>query len=193
VHTRILIAGAWLLGAAAATGGSLLAVSALGEGISAPPGQQLSAVAVSQALASEAAERPTPRAPAQGGKKSPGTGPAATSPAARTPAPQAQTGAGGPGTVLASSGGTVLATCAAAGAYLQSWSPQQGFEAADVVRGPAATARVVFTSSGSAVTMLVSCSAGVPSATTQVTNADDGGDGNKGPGGGGQGGGGGDG
>ena len=54
-----------------------------------------------------------------------------------------------------------------------------------MVRGQAATAKVVFTSSDSAVTMLVSCSAGVPSATTQVTNADDGGGGNKGPGGGG--------
>lgn len=170
---------------AAATGGSLLTVSALGQGISAPPGQQLTSAAVSQALASEAAARSTPAAPARAGRASRGTGRTPAAPAAKTPAPAAPAGAAGPGTILASSGGTVLATCAAAGAYLRSWSPQQGYEADSVVRGPAATAQVVFASSGSAVTMLVSCSGGVPSATTQVTDADDGGEGNKGPGGGG--------
>ena len=53
--------GAWLLGAGTATAGSLLAVSLLGQGIAASPGQQLTAAAVSRALARES------RDPGQGG------------------------------------------------------------------------------------------------------------------------------
>src|SRR2546430_2489196 len=55
MRTRSLIAtGAWLLGAAAATAGSLLVVSELGEGIAASPGQQQSASPVlNQAQASQ--------------------------------------------------------------------------------------------------------------------------------------------
>ena len=44
--------------------------------------------------------------------------------------------AGAAGTVLTSQGGTVLAECRPAGAYLVSWSPTQGYEADDVARGP---------------------------------------------------------
>jgi hypothetical protein len=56
-----------------------------------------------------------------------------------------------------SAGGTTLAECRSTGAYLMSWSPTQGYEAASVVRGPAATARVVFESHANSVTMVVSC------------------------------------
>jgi len=55
--------GAWLVGVGAATGGSLLAVSLLGQGIAASTGQQLTPAAVSRALASEASD---PSLPAQG-------------------------------------------------------------------------------------------------------------------------------
>src|SRR5262249_6162890 len=115
-------------------------------------------------------------------------------------------GAGGAnstsGTILTSSGGTVMAQCQSAGVFLLSWSPQQGFTAGSVVRGPATTARVVFSTAANAVTMAVSCVGGVPSAATTVTSAaapaapaapppapaptdDNGGGGNRGPGGGG--------
>jgi hypothetical protein len=198
MRTRTLIAtGAWLLGAAAATAGSLLVVSELGEGIAASPGQQQSAAPVlNQAQASHVLPSSSPRSRSQGGTG--GTG--------------GTRGTGGTsatsGTVLTSSGGTVVARCATAGALLLSWSPQQGFQAGSVVRGPAATTRVVFTATASTVTMAVSCSRGMPSAATTVTNAeveDNGGGegggggnsgpggGNSGPGGGGGGGGGGDG
>ena len=60
----------------------------------------------------------------------------------------------------------MVATCQAAGAYLISWSPLQGYEVGDVSRGPAAAARVTFESHAGELTMTVSCSAGVPSATT---------------------------
>jgi hypothetical protein len=51
---------------------------------------------------------------------------------------------------------------------LVSWSPTQGYEAGSVVRGPAAAARVTFVSYTNWVTMVVSCSAGVPTATSTV-------------------------
>src|SRR5579863_3005132 len=55
--------GAWLLGVGAATGGSLLAVSLLGQGIAISNSQQLTPAAVARALASEASD---PSLPAQG-------------------------------------------------------------------------------------------------------------------------------
>lgn len=183
--------GAWLLGAGTATAGSLLAVSLLGQGIADSQGQQLTAAAVNRALAREASEAGSPAAqtaqppdptrtatssaPATPPATTPGTaGPAAagaTSPPAApasgaSASPSAQ-GAGG--TVLTSQGGTVLAECRPAGAYLVSWSPTQGYEATGVIRGPAVTARVVFASGASTVTMTVSCpdgAAGAPVASS---------------------------
>ena len=66
-----------------------------------------------------------------------------------------------------------MASCQAAGAYLISWSPLQGYEVSGVNRGPAATARVTFESTTQQVTMVVSCSAGVPSATSYSGEPDD--------------------
>ena len=188
MRTRIVIgAGAWLLGAAAATAGSLLVVSELGEGMSAPPGQSTVAAA-EQAQASQPVAQPSATATGShstGGKSRAGAGGTAS------------TGS----TVLTSTGGTVVAQCATAGAFLVSWSPQQGFQASTVARGPATTARVVFAATASTVTMVVSCASGAPTAATSVTNAaapvaptattDDnggGGGGSPGPGGGGGGG-----
>jgi serine/threonine-protein kinase len=70
--------------------------------------------------------------------------------------------------VLTSPGGQVVASCLPAGAYLNSWSPMSGFEVSYVRRGPAATARVGFESNTETVTMVVSCSSGVPTATTST-------------------------
>jgi hypothetical protein len=208
MHRRILFGvAAWLLGAATATAGSLLAVSLLGQGITGGSGPLLSQVAVDRALASESAERsakPTSDAGDTGAAgtatASPGvtrtagsgtaaSGTATPSPSASSPAASASdtpastpaasatavgTPAGG-GTVLASADGDVVAECQAGGAYLESWSPAQGFVVDDVYRGPAQTARVTFTpatgSDDSAVTMLVSCSAGTPSAKVQANEA----------------------
>jgi hypothetical protein len=188
VRPRILIGiGAWLLGVATATAGCLLVVSRLGEGIAASPGQQLTVSMVNRALASEAAEKTTPVPSIRlGGTATPITRSATPPPSAlptASPIPQPASGtdgtsgtAGTGGTVLTSSGGTVVAGCQAAGAYLLSWSPQQGYEAGGVVRGPAATAQVVFTSDTRVVTMVVSCSGGVPSAATHVSGGPTGGD-----------------
>jgi hypothetical protein len=73
--------------------------------------------------------------------------------------------------VLTSAGGTIVASCAGARAYLVSWSPQQGFGSSGVVRGPATNARVTFTGAQLTVTMVVSCDAGAPTATTTAVSA----------------------
>jgi len=182
MHRRILFGvTAWLLGAATATAGSLLAISLLGQGITGNSGQLLTQDAVNNALASEATEASPPDSPAATATGKPAMAtPTASPPATASAAPTAQATppdqgpgtasasppAAGDGTVLTSPGGEVVASCQAAGAYLISWSPLQGYEVDGVARGPAATARVTFASNVSRVTMVVSCSGGVPSATS---------------------------
>jgi len=71
VHMRVVAGvGAWLLGVGAATAGSLLAVSLLGQGIATNTSQQLTAAAVQNALAAEASETHGP-VPATSGSPSP--------------------------------------------------------------------------------------------------------------------------
>jgi len=184
VHRRILFGvAAWLLGAATATAGSLLAISLLGQGITGDPGQLLTQDAVTRALASEAADASPPPVTAPSRQvASPSASARTTAPApARVSATPAATATSAPpdpatttapaaadgGTVLTSAGGEVVASCQSAGAYLISWSPLQGYEVDGVIRGPAVTARVTFgpttvSPTAAEVTMLVSCSAGVP-------------------------------
>jgi hypothetical protein len=184
VSARFLIGvGAWLLGASAATGGSLLAVSLLGRGIVAPaPSQQLTVAGVNRVLASEAASArsspsPTPK-PSPSVKPSPVPSPrrlnvkvkpSAPATVAPTTAPASQPAS----TVLTSSGGSVVAQCQSAGAYLVSWSPQQGYSAVSVIRGPAAAAQAKFSNGFRIVIMKVTCSAGVPTAATTVHHHDE--------------------
>lgn len=198
VRMRILAGvGAWLLGVGAATAGSLLAVSLLGQGIATSTSQQLTAATVSRALAAEAAETHGP-APASTSSPSPkpsvtrarqarpsqGLAESGISPSARagrsrpasSPSGQAAATAAPASAVLSSLGGTVVADCGPGGAYLVSWSPVPGYEAGTVVRGPAATARVTFNSAANSVTMLVSCSTGVPAATSTIGGPWSGGD-----------------
>jgi hypothetical protein len=187
MHVRILAGvGAWLLGVGTATAGSLLAVSLLGQGIAASPGQQLTADAVNQALAREArdaSEAATSTAPPPA-RTPPASKRAAASPAASQAAPAPSATAAAPaaapavpaaspsaGTVLMSMGGSVLAQCRLAGAYLVSWSPVQGYQANNVTRGPAATARVVFESAANSVTVTVTCpdgATGAPVASSYI-------------------------
>ena len=196
--------GAWLLGVGAATASSLLAVSLLGQGIATGTSQQLTAVAVNRALAAEASDSPgvvpgmtsapssapsaTPSYQAQVSRTTrPQTGATPSARASRSrpaasPSPQPTAAAGPASTVLTSPGGTVVADCGPTGAYLVSWSPVPGYESGAVIRGPAVTARVTFNSAANSVTMTVSCSAGVPTATTTVgsrsgSGGDDGGGG----------------
>jgi hypothetical protein len=156
----------------------------LGQGIAASPGQQLTTAMVNRALASEAAETarplptPTPSPSVQlGGVAMPIT--RATPAPSQAPAPVPASPQPAAGTVLSSAGGTVVAVCQQAGAYLQSWSPQQGYEANGVVRGPTSTAQVSFISNQAKVTMLVTCPGRVPSAAVHTTNWGGGGGGDE--------------
>jgi hypothetical protein len=167
VHTRILIAGAWLLGVTTATGGSLWAVSKLGQGFIGQSSQQLTVAAVNRALASEATDTPSAAPDRPGAVAQPAPSTRAGASLAPDPSPSRMTSSSA-GTLLTSGGGDVVAGCASAGAYLLSWSPQQSYEASYVVRGPAAAAKVVFQSGQAAVTMVVTCRGGVPSAVTSV-------------------------
>jgi hypothetical protein len=186
VQRRILFGVvAWLLGAATATAGSLLASSLLGQGITGSAAQLLTQDAVNRALASESAEPPadTPGGPAAARSATPSpdaptatTAPPVTASPAVTSGPvqDPATATAGPsgqadGTVLTSAGGNVVASCQASGAYLISWSPSQGYEVSGVNRGPASAAQVTFYSSSNRVTMVVSCSTGVPTATSHTS------------------------
>jgi hypothetical protein len=180
VHSRIFLGvAAWLVGASAATGGSLLAVSMLGQGMMPGGEEQQSVTTVNRALAKEGAERaavlprraishrravspPTSRVPPPP-RVALHTAPP-RSPTARPSASRSSPGTAG-GTLLISQGGTLVASCSRARAYLVSWSPQQGFGSSDVVRGPATNAQVTFIGGQLTVTMVVSCDAGVPTAT----------------------------
>jgi hypothetical protein len=198
--------GAWLVGVGAATAGSLLAVSLLGQGIATGTSQQLTAADVNRALAAEASDSPG-AVPATTSAPSPApsaarsyqarvsrttrsqTGAAPSARASRSrpaasPSTQPTAAAGRASTVLTSPGGTVVADCRPAGAYLVSWSPVPGYESGTVIRGPAVTARVTFNSAANSVTMMVSCSAGAPTATTTVGGGGSGGSGDDGGGGG---------
>jgi hypothetical protein len=190
--------GAWLVGVGAATASSLLAVSLLGQGIATGTNQQLTALAVNHALAAEASDSPgavpaTTSAPSpapsatrsseaqvsQTTRPQAGATPsdrASRSSPAASPSPQPTAAAGPASTVLTSPGGTVVADCRPAGAYLVSWSPVPGYESGTVIRGPAVTAQVTFNSAANSMTMTVSCSAGVPTATTTVGRSGGGGD-----------------
>ena len=184
MHSRVLLGiAAWLVGASAATGGSLLAVSALGQGMNPAADEQVSVATVNRALAKEAAERTaamphrsgspsTPRRPgsASHSHAAPPSPGAHRHSAAHRPAPPPSPGTAG-GTVLTSEGGTLVASCAGARAYVVSWSPQQGFASTDVVRGPATNAQVTFTNGQLTVTMVVSCTTGVPTATATAVSA----------------------
>jgi hypothetical protein len=179
------MAGAWLLGACAATGGSLLAVSLIGKGMAAGfPAQSAADVTapasvtgatagtrapVSPTSSAVAAARPVPPRPASTSAR-----PRRASPSS-PPRPQtASPGTSTPdGTVLTSQGGEVVASCGAAGAYLMSLSPQQGYAVSAENRGPAATAQVTFQSGTDTVTMVITCTAGVPTATTQIRQPDE--------------------
>lgn len=175
--TRALLAvGAWLLGVAGATAGSLVAVSLIGQSITGPSAQQLSVTAINRALAGagqHAGQNPPAASPGPSVPARPRP-PAPSRHRPATPAPPAPVSTPPPaGTLLSSAGGSVLAACQKGGVYLVSWSPQPGYEADDVIRGPGVTARVLFMAGIRGVRMVVSCSGSLPSASVTPVSDDD--------------------
>jgi hypothetical protein len=160
VSSRFLVGlGGWLLGAVAATTGSMIAVDQLANGLLSTQSQQLAGTTISADLdAGAGSGRPTPD-PSPSASASPASSP---SPAA---APQ-----GAAQTLLTSADGSVLATCQATSVYLIYWSPAQGFSADDVARGPAVVASVTFENQSGGLIMRVSCPAGTPQAQVHWLN-----------------------
>ncbi len=168
MRSRILLGiGAWVLGAASATAGSLFAVDQLGQSLVAQHAKQISVAMVNAELALENADRATHGAT----QSSPSAAPSPSAskshvrprPAAVQPSRQAHRLDRQSSKLLTSRGGTTAASCDNGLARLLYWSPAQGFEADDVNKGPARVASVSFTDSNGGVVMRVACtSAGVP-------------------------------
>jgi hypothetical protein len=152
----------------------MIAVSDLAHGLLAAQTQQLGGTTVN---ADQDPAGPSPAATSQAGQAA---GKASQSAATGAAASQLSTGSPA-GTLLVSSDGSVMATCLSSGAYLLYWSPDQGFQAEDVHRGPAALTSVLFRGPAATVVMRVSCSGSTPIA--HVYRATDGGDDGGGSGG----------
>jgi hypothetical protein len=153
-----------------------VAVSLIGQSITGPSAQQLTVTAINRELAGagqNAGQNPPAVSPGPSVRARPRPpAPSRHQPAA--PAPSAPASTPPPaGTLLSSAGGSVLAACQAGGVYLISWSPQPGYEADDVSRGPGTTARVLFMAGIHGVRMVVSCTGSVPSASVAPVTDDD--------------------
>jgi hypothetical protein len=165
VSSRFLLGvSAWLLGAAAATAGSVYAVDQLGQDLLMQQSKQVSVSMVNSELARENAEHKTPL---------PGLSPSARPTPKHhvmvklkvrpSPTPRQTTD---PGQLLSSPDGTVEATCRGGLAHLAYATPYNGFEVDDFFAGPARYARVTFQNqTGSGIVMTVSCTAGRPHAS----------------------------
>lgn len=136
------MAAGWLLAAAVTAGAGTVALDVVGAGILGPQNQPLSADDVARAL--ETVPSSTTSTP-----------PVTTAPSS-APAPRG----------LTVPGGTIVATCAGGRVTLLSWSPDPGFRADDVSRGPAATASVKFKDGGTENVVVVTCQDGEPHADT---------------------------
>ena len=176
VKSRFLVGVcAWLLGAAAATSGSMIAVNQLAHGLLGPQTRQLTEANLS-VNPDDASSRPVPSAtaasdasPSSSAVKSARPGAKARSRASAAPSAAAPSAAAtqqprqsSSGKWLQSPDGSALAVCQAGGAYLQVWSADPGFRPDDVHRGPAAVASVTFENRTSELILRVSCVSGTP-------------------------------
>ncbi len=171
MSSRFLVGlAAWLVGAAAATTGSMIAVDQLAHGLLGPQTQQLGSYTVDPDLdAGTTTALPSPSAStARAARKAPARSARRSARSAASPALST------PGTLLESPDGSVMAACGKGGAYLLYWSPDQGFWADDVRRGPASSASVTFVGSASSIVVQVSCSGTTPVARIRRSGGDDG-------------------
>ncbi|MGH3319878.1 MAG: hypothetical protein ACRDN9_06785 [Streptosporangiaceae bacterium] len=145
---RVLLAVAgWLVAGAVAVVVGLLAVSLLDSGITGRRVQPLSQEAVASALARATAVPSAPSSPARAESPTPAPSPSVSGQVTRA---------------LDAPGGSVIARCRGTNAYLVSWTPRQGFESDDQVRGPARTVSAKFESEDLDVFVTVNCRGGAP-------------------------------
>lgn len=156
---------AWTVAAAASVAVSLLALSSINAGTAAGPPQQLAP----EGLANAGADGSTAASPDGEDDVTPGSNDA--TPAQPTPTPMPTQSPDRPSAtvnsvqrLLSSSGGTVVARCVGASAYLVSWSPAQGYQVGHVLRGPSPEVGVTFRNATNRtwVEVEIHCVAGTP-------------------------------
>jgi hypothetical protein len=147
---------AWALGAATAVGVGLLALSLIRSGLTEDAFQPLAPDSVAQADPDPSATVASPASttPATGGPTTPGAGASSER-------------------RVTSAGGMVVARCQGGLAYLVYWTPEPGFRAEDVNRGPALVTRVTFEAPGREIKVTVVCVGGVPQPTVRWDWSDD--------------------
>lgn len=151
-RTLLAITG-WLFAAAVAALVGTLAVSLLGSGLASGKTHPLSPHAVDEALAhAQRSASPRPSAPTSA-PLAPSTPATRTSTSAR-PAQATR--------VVTTPGGSIIARCQGHSVYLVSWTPRQGFESDDEIRGPARTAYLEFESDHLKVHVTIQCRRGAP-------------------------------
>jgi hypothetical protein len=168
----VLVGAAWLLGVLTATAGSFLAVNGIAHGLLGTGPQPVAITAIQGDLAnhkvasSEPGPALNPAAAGDDGDQDTGTPqpqPVVTATSAAAPAPSSNSG----GSLVDSPGGTVMVSCQSGLAYLQYWSPNAGYQADDVIRGPAPQASIGFEQLNSEFEIRVTCNGSHPVA--QVT------------------------
>lgn len=164
VRRTLASALAWGVGAGAAIGVGLLALSLIGDGLGVRPVDQLLPNTASQPNPQAASSsdrsfvaRPGSTLPGQrrqGPAGSPTPGTPSLAPVPGTPGGPVPSGAA---QQISSPGGTVIAQCTDTGVYLVSWSPAQGFRMGSVHRGPNPWANAVFKSPKRDYTVWATC------------------------------------
>jgi hypothetical protein len=166
IATRSVVAsvGAWTVGASIALAVSLLALSMVSTGLTTEPVQPVTRDV--GASANQPTPTPSPL-PSGFAAADPPTAPVTPSRAASATPKGTPSDVAANQRSLSSVGGTVVANCRTAGAYLVYWSPAPGYRVDEVSRGPAEPARLQFEGQGLEVKVSVSCVTGTPQATTR--------------------------
>jgi len=155
---------AWIVGAAASIAVGMLALSLIGGGSTVRSDQPLTPDEVAREAAA-APRQPTPSASTAVAMPPLASG----SPQSAAPAHSDR--------IVSSPGGSVVARCDPAGAYLVSWSPAPGYRVDGASRGPAAEVSVTFESAGATVGVFVHCAGGSPQSRISQGSDDHGGTG----------------
>ena len=160
IRTALAAVLAWCVGAAAAVVLGLVGVALIG------------ATLADQTRPSQgptAGESPGPDRQADDAISSPTAQASPTSPSSDKPSPTTSDRE----RFIASPGGTVLAQCSTADAYLVSVNPAPGYRVTRIDNGPAPEATVTFQSAQGQVEVVVRCLSGVPHATIHRTTVND--------------------
>lgn len=156
---QLLVIAGWLATALVATVAGVALIGRLGESLSGPSGNVLSAGQVRQALATITTAPPTFATP----PATPPTPPPSPD-ATVTPGPSSRT------KLITTRGGVVVASCDGDQVTLRSWSPAQGYEVDDVDPGPDDDAEVIFESGDSETEIEIHCTPAGPDPTIRSSD-----------------------